>query len=369
MNKHDVMKTLAAARPVRLDPARTPPLPVLGRDAPARRRWSPLLVPAGALAGAAAAVVAVLTIGSNPSPVLDKPVPPTALEKPGPPAASRILLAAAERSSQEPAGGRRYLVLRTETGSVITVGSGAATYEMTARWSFETWLSRSGRERSWSTSRKLGMAPLTPADEAAWRAAGSPTSVPVGKPLPTGALGPAHPVGIAGEPPRSAWSDGSEIYALGNTNVSLAELEKLPTEPAALRAALLGHYDGGGGDLPTDRDEWLLSVASGLVGEIPVSGPVRAAAFRLIADLPGVRSLGVVADQRGREGEGFAFTSENAVGGAIEHRYVIDPASGRALGQESRVLRPAGTTARREPGSLLSYSVVLEQRTTDESPR
>lgn len=131
---------------------------------------------------------------------------------------------------------------------------------------------------------------------------------------------------------------------------------------------LLKHFDGGGGDLPTDREQWLLTVASSLIADLPVSGPVRAAAFRLIAALPGVRTLGVVADQLGRPGEGFAFTSAGAAIGSIEHRFVIDSATGRALGQETGVLRPSGTTARLEPGSLLGYSVVLEQKTTDETP-
>jgi hypothetical protein len=248
------------------------------------------------------------------------------------------------------------------------VGSGAATYQMTVKSSYEAWLSRSGKEPNRLTWQDLGMTPLTPADAAAWRAAGSPGKVMVGKPLPTGKLGPGTPVSISGGPRTSSSSSGADVYAFGDTNVSVRDLEKLPTDPAALRTALLKRFDGGGGDMPTDRDQWLLSVASSLIAGMPVSGPVRAAAFRLLATLPGTRSLGVVTDQRGRRGEGFAFTSVSPFTGSVEHRFVIDPETGRALAEESRVLRPSGTTATLKPGSLIGYTVVLSQRTTDETP-
>lgn len=290
---------------------------------------------------------------------------PDAAEVARPLTASQILLAAAERSSRETSGTGKYLVVRTESASVITVGSGASAYEMTQKSSYESWLSRSGKQRNWLVFQDLGMTPTTPADAAAWRAAGSPKQVMVGKPLPNGELGPGSPVSIAAGPRRSGPSEPADLYAIGVRNVSVRDLEKLPVDPAALRAELLQQFDGGGGDLPVDRDEWLLTVASGLITEIPVNGAVRSAAFRLIATLPGVRSLGDVTDQRGRPGQGFAYPTQ---GGTIERRFMIDVASGRALGEETRVLRSEGRTARREPGSLLGWSVVLEQKITDETP-
>ncbi|MBM7489352.1 hypothetical protein JOD64_000574 [Micromonospora luteifusca] len=378
-NRPDVMKSLADARPARLDPPGTAPLPFALTDVKApvrrvRRLRAAALIPAGGLAVAAVAAVAVVAAnpgGSAPTPGGSAPTPggsATSAEAVRPLTAPEILLAAAERSSKDASGTGRYLVVRAESGSVLTVSSGTSTYEMTTRSSDETWLSRSGTEPTRVISQNLGMTPLTPSDAAAWRAAGSPEQVMVGKPLPTGEFGPGSPISTTAGPRRSSSSEGANTYAFGTTNISVRDLEKLPADPAALRTALLRHFDGGGGDLPTDREQWLLSVASSLIADIPVSGPVRAAAFRLIATLPGVRSLGDVADQRGRPGQGFAFTSGSAATGSIEHRFVVDAATGRALGEESRVLRPAGTTARLEPGSLLSYNVVLEQKTTDETP-
>ena len=388
----DLMKTLADARPAQLDPPGTPPLPFALTDAPVpgrrtRRFRAAALIPAGGLTAAAVAVAVVAagsggiapagtapggtgpngTVPNGTAPGGTGAVGAPADARPSataqrPPTASRILLAAAERSSRDTPGAGRYLVVRVESGSVLTVGSGSSAYRMTARSSYQTWLSRSGREPNRLVSQQLGLTPATPADEAAWRAAGSPGQVLVGKPLPSGEVGPGSPVPVAGGP-REISAVDEENYALGTTDVTVRDLERLPADPAALRGALLAHFDGGGGDLPTDRDEWLLSVAAGLITEIPVSGPVRAAAFRLMAGLDGVRTLGVVADRRGRPGEGFAFTT-----GSVERRFVIDARTGRALGEETRVARPAGVTARLERGSLLGYSVVLEQRTTDEQP-
>ncbi|GIE61259.1 hypothetical protein Aoc01nite_66610 [Actinoplanes octamycinicus] len=315
-----------------------------------------------AAAVAGVAVVAIDRDGPVPAPAPGATGTSTTLS------ASQILLAAAASSAKDVPGAGRYLLFRTENGSVLTVRAGSATFRMTARSSADSWLSRSGQEPSRMFFQELGLTPLTPADDAAWRAAGSPAQVMVGKPLPTGQLGHETAVDVAGQGRQSTTWDDRSVYAFGNTNVSVRDLEKLPTDPAALRTALLKYFDGGGGDMPSDRDQWLLAVASSLFTGIPVSGPVRAAAFRLIATLPGVRSLGVVADQRGRQGQGFAFTQGAAATGTIERRFVIDLRTGRALGDETRVLRPAGTTARLAPGSLLAYTVVLEQRITSDTP-
>ena len=368
MNHSTVMKALADARPAHLDPPATPPLPfpLTGATTAAprpRRRRATALIPAAGLAAAAAAVVAVVANGSAPTP--GRPAPTAEAARPL--TASQILLAAAERSDRDAAGTGRYLVVRTENGSVLTVRSGTSTYRMIDRNSSEIWLSRTGGPTR-TIVQDLGMTPPTPADAAAWRAAGSPGQVLVGKPLPTGELGPAHPVSTTGGPRQVSTTDGS-IYAIGAATASVRDLERLPADPAALRGALLERFDGGGGDLPTDRGQWLLAVTSSLITDIPVSGPVRAAAFRLIATLPGVRSLGVVPDRRGRTGQGFAYTAVSAGGGTIERRFVIDAATGRALGEETRVLRPAGTTAGFAPGSLLGYSVVLQQTTGDTPPQ
>ncbi|BCY07578.1 hypothetical protein L3i22_026660 [Actinoplanes sp. L3-i22] len=355
------MKTLTGARPARLDPPRTPPLPdplpfaAAPRDH-GRRRGFAALISAGALVAAAA--VAVVVVDRKPS-----------VEPARPLTASQLLLTAAERSSAEKPVTGKYLVVRIEYGTVMTVGAGTSTFQMTEKGVDQTWLSRTRSEPTRVTSQSLGMTPTTPADEAAWRAAGSPKKVLLGKPLPDGSVAEGEPVSIAGGKPHTGSAGYVDVYAVGGKTASVPYLEALPTEPEALRAALLKNFAvDGPGDLPDDPEQWLLVVASGLITDIPVSGPVRAAAFRLIATLPGVRSLGEVADRHGRRGQGFAYARTTRSGGEIEYRFVIDEATGRALGHEAVVLQPGGINARQAPGSLLGYSVVLDQRTTDEKP-
>lgn len=366
----DLLDQLAAARPARLDP---PPTDVEAAVAdivraapiPARsRRRIAVLASAGLTAAAAVTGVAVVvTSGTAPRPA------PSA----GPSAAPRvltagqILLAAAERSGTESLGTGRYLVMRAESGVLLQIDGGADTYAMLAKTTYATWLSRSGRDPNFGSSQRLGLTPASPADAAAHERHGSPAKVMVIKPVPQG-KGPTSPVGTGPGEKFEERFDGSEVYAIGADNITVADLEKLPTDPAKLRAELLRHFRGGGGDLPTDRDEWLLVVGSSVVTGFPVSGKVRAAAYRMIASLPGVRALGAVRDQRGRAGEAVAFTRSFGANGAIEERLIIDPATGQGLARESRVIKPGGSTAWLEPGVLSSYELILGVETADTLP-
>ena len=370
----DVLDQLAAARPARLDP---PPADVEGAVAaivravplpapiPARsRRRVAVFASAGLTAAAAITGIAVVvTSGTAPTP--GPSAGPTAV--PRVLTAGQILLAAAERSGATTFGTGRYLVQRNESGVLLQIDGGTDTYAMLEKTSYATWLSRSGKDPNWASSQRLGLTPATPADAAAHQRHGSPQQVMVIKPVP-GKKGPTSPVGTGPGERFEERFDGPEVYAIGADNVTVADLEKLPTDPAKLRAELLRHFRGGGGDLPTDRDEWLLVVGSSVVTGLPVSGQVRAAAYRMIASLPGVRALGTVRDQRDRAGEAVAFTRSFGANGAIEERLIIDPKTGQGLARESRVVKPGGSTAWLEAGVLYSYELTLAVETADVLP-
>jgi hypothetical protein len=57
---------------------------------------------------------------------------------------------------------------------------------------------------------------------------------------------------------------------------------------------------------------------------------VRAAAYRMIASLPGVRALGEVTDVLGRTGQGVARVTRD-FGGEVEQRLVMDDRTGFPL--------------------------------------
>jgi hypothetical protein len=210
-------------------------------------------------------------------------------------------------------------------------------------------------------SQSLGAKPASPDDEAAWRRAGSPTTVEVNKPKP--ARLSTTPGPLSGNP-----VDHKKIFAIGNQSMSVADLAKLPTDPDALRDALLARFDGGGGDLPTDRGQWLVDVTASLIVDLPVGNAVRSAAFRLLADLPGVRGLGAVRDVRGRSGQAVAFVQDTPRIGRFERRLIIDPGSGQALGQETRVIQPREAWSWIAPGDIASYQLVLTQTYTNDNP-
>jgi hypothetical protein len=348
----DILDKLAAARPDRLDPPGRPPLIL---DSAGTRRARPrLFVAAGALVTAAAGVVAValaVSGSSSPAPAPAAPEPATA---------GQLLLAAAEHSEAvAPATGGRYLVVGSESGWTVPTDGG---YQVVEKELSQYWFARSDADKSWVVVEPLGAAPASAADRAAWAAHGSPAVVHVTAPKPfdLSVAAPGKRYGNVIDP--------QHLFALGDTNASQTELDALPSTPAALRNALLKRYRGGGSDMPTDRTEWLFSVTSSVLMDLPVSRAVRGAAYHVLAGLPGVRALGTVTDQRGRSGQAVATTERQAGQGTFEVRLIFDPNTGAPLAREYRAVAPAGRLAWLKAGQLSSYALVLAPEATDDNP-
>lgn len=375
----DLNDLLTRSRPAQLDP---PPnrndahavAAIVADESPAamhaepRRRRTPMRVLT--TAGATAVVVAVAVAGGvitsrDPAPDTSPDAGVAIGTSPAPRAGSgdagRLLLAAAERTDTAAPSGGRYLNVQSEVGVAWQVPAAGGPYTMIHKTLNQYWLARPGAGRSWVMVQSLGVTPATANDEAAWQRAGSPTTVKVPKPKPAELQ--TTPGKLQGNP-----VDTAQMFAIGSRNVSLKQLNSLPTDPAALRKALLSDFDGGGGDMPTDRGQWLLGVTASLVVDLPVSDSVRAAAYRLLAELPGVRELGTVRDVRGRTGQAVAFTQDSPQVGSSEVRLIIDADTGRALAQEHRAVRPGGNWAWISPGALIGYQAVLVSKHTDDNP-
>ncbi|MGK5672170.1 hypothetical protein ACSNOB_04910 [Micromonospora sp. URMC 106] len=67
----------------------------------------------------------------------------------------------------------------------------------------------------------------------------------------------------------------------------------------------------------------------------------RAAALRLLADLPGITAAGTVTDRAGRPGEAFAILSD-AHGLPAQYTVIVDVATGALLGYEQMLTTAAG---------------------------
>jgi hypothetical protein len=124
-------------------------------------------------------------------------------------------------------------------------------------------------------------------------------------------------------------------FLLAGRPRSVAQLAGLPTRPDRLKSQLLDWY-GDTGRLEGDEKSFLFYSCVAIVLDLPAPAPVRAAAYQMLAALPGVASLGRVTDSLGRTGIAVAVTRRGDGGTETQTRLIIDPATGRALAQESR---------------------------------
>ena len=104
------------------------------------------------------------------------------------------------------------------------------------------------------------------------------------------------------------------------------QIQHLPTDPATLTRWIVAnaarHRGKSGGPVPSkaqEREDIFDSLDS-LLSELPATPQVRAAAFRALAALPGVTSMGQVGG-----GQGVRFT----LLGGEQATLIIDPANGQ----------------------------------------
>ncbi|MFI6320219.1 hypothetical protein ACIBG8_21985 [Nonomuraea sp. NPDC050556] len=135
-----------------------------------------------------------------------------------------------------------------------------------------------------------------------------------------------------------AWPSKGAAFSIAGRDLTFAQIQRLPSDEAALKAWVVGM-------LPVDAgDDVVADAVLGLLWRKPSPPGVRAAAYRLLADLPNVRYLGERADRKGRAGEQFAFTVKG-----VRRTVIIDPASSQVLSctddRQADVLVEAGFTS------------------------
>jgi hypothetical protein len=328
-------------------------------EAPRRSVWPRLVIPLAAAAAVAAVVVVSLPQGSDDQAGTGQQPVPAAV----PTSAKDILLVAAERADTEAAKTGRFWHVRTMTGAQYQrgpLGTAPDTYNLDQRTVTEAWLSATGSDKDWTGQRNVGVRPSTPADEAAWRAAGSPGSWNLGYDAEIG-----RDYVLTTKPEAGSLFERSPLQQVV-PGMTAQQLRDLPTDVARLREFLIKNR-AAGRDEPQDPEgkaqvveNYLFSRAVMLLAEAPASPGVRAAALRLIADLGGVKSSGPVTDPVGRKGTGITLV--NRTGTASDTiELVIDPANGTLLSS-----RHTGAEGGRKLKQ--SYVVVLSTGWTDAKP-
>ncbi|MGW4501116.1 CU044_5270 family protein [Micromonospora sp. NPDC004336] len=390
------MTRLADARPRRLDPEpgsrpdpalfTAHPQPAAGRAArrPTRRLVLAGVAPTVALVAAGAVFLTVGSTGGGTGPqgglAASTPAvaPTSATDGPAPRTARELLLVAADRSATaDAATDGRYRVVEREHGSLFEVGPKDRRYRVVSRTSLRDWHPTSPNDVGVSASRELGAAPFSADDRAAWQADGSPTrwvepsdppqsepTVISGTPGPEFVRRAVSPEPAAREAKGHGPTDDRETYHLAGGPITAAGLADVPTDPARLKAWLLKRLNASEVESATDFN--LFMSAKDLVFDLPVSSKVRAAAYRMLADVRGVTSLGAVTDQRGRAGMAVAFARKGDGGNWVQTRLIIDHRTGQALAEESWDL---GTGSKpKSPGTFTSYLVVVSTTYTDDDP-
>ncbi|WP_329096703.1 CU044_5270 family protein [Actinomadura citrea] len=382
----DVMRVLRDARPEEMGPgapvdegvrrdelarAMAAPRSEAGSAAPVRRRvrpaWGLGLAGVAAAGAVAAAAVFVAPGGDGTEPGRQGGGGEQVLD------ARTVLLAAAEKADGQTETMRAFWHQVTVSSSTYTVGKGGGRYAVTVRSRAESWTPSRPGGKAWAAGQELGAKPATKEDEEAWRRAGSPGTFKIEIPVVPGGKGRLKGFTVKTAPgPRSfngsALVDGDKVFWLGR-NVTMKDLRSLPSDPKRLKAELLRWYKGHDteSNRPMASDRWLYTVARGLVMDMPVKPGVRAAAFRMLAGLPAVRSLGKVTDSQGRTGNAIAV-DEKTPQGVIREEMIIDLASGTALASRNVMVAPAAG-ASVPVGRTMNSTALVGAEWTDSKPR
>jgi hypothetical protein len=383
----------AARRTVLGAPARTSgPATTSGpaRTAAARTAGRRLKIGAALTTAAAGAVAAALVATAGGPAAVTADPPPVGPASAGPAPGGRaplggsgsnalsahtLLLTAATAAGHAPATGRYWNVSTRSGAQIVTPGG----YLIEQRYSEQLWQPTAAGTPTWRVIQNLGAGPVTAADRTAWIRDGRPTywTIPPRRLSPAEQRAADEKARIAGphyrkpaperiaaaaETPFAAPEDnhGAAGYLAGKPR-TLADLAALPADPAALtgwlrtQLAALGYP-------PTPTDLFLEAVHIALY--LPVSPAVRAAGYRLLADLPGVRLVGTVRDPLGRTGEAIALAQRD-----YDWRLVLDTATGTPLALETVATSPhPGDAHQARAGQLISYDAVLAAGWTDASP-
>jgi hypothetical protein len=273
--------------------------------------------------------------------------------------ARAVLLTAAVHTDSVQTSGR-YWHVRSMTTTTLPrrFGHGDNRYVLEQLSITERWTTHAGR--TW-LGRRQWVRPKTAEDEAAWRRDGSPTTWCTGK--------------TDTEPPKSiclhtapgaavVMRFGPDAFDLTEgRKLTFARLQLLPRDPVALRAWLvrIAQHELDPSASAAIVDLNVANELADLLVDFPVPPGVRAAAFRALADMPGVTSIGSVRDSLGRAGVGIQIgtmgmkaiavlgdgSAVAGPSGELIRTLIVDPDTSRVLADETSIGRhtdPVGDT-------------------------
>jgi hypothetical protein len=151
--------------------------------------------------------------------------------------------------------------------------------------------------------------------------------------------------------------------------LTFEQLQQLPDDPEALRDWVVDAVED---DLDPSAsasilDDNVAEVLANLLVDVPAPPGVRAAAYRALADMPNVKSIGPIRDELGRAGVGILIDTEGIVvsrggshnEGKLTHKLIIDPNTSHVLARQANV---------GEDADPVSGTLIQEVGWTDEEP-
>ncbi len=135
----------------------------------------------------------------------------------------------------------------------------------------------------------------------------------------------------------------------------LEDLASLPTDPGALRRAVVDRFGGPGTSPAVDRETAVMGLLMLLRGWRVMPPALRGAIYAALAELPEVRVRHGVADARGRRGIGVRATAERIYG----YEVIVDPRTFEYLGMRGTLTRNDGVQVEQRM-AILDAGVVDE---------
>jgi hypothetical protein len=279
-----------------------------------------------------------------------------------------VLLAAASRAESAPTSGTYWHVRRmSRTTLPRKFGHGQNRYALELLLVTEQWAKPSGQ--IWR-GRREWVRPKTPEDEAAWRRDGSLSRWCMGKTDTE----PTEPICLRTAPGTASLTrvDDDAFVVSEGRELTFAQLQRLPADASALRAWVINSVKD---DLDPAAsadiiDYNVADVLGNLLVDVPVPPRVRAAAYRALADMPNVTSIGPTRDDLGRAGVGISIDAgvgavvigpggHTSEPGDFTRMLIIDPDTSHVL---------ADQTARGEGSDFVGATLLLEVGWTDVRP-
>jgi hypothetical protein len=155
----------------------------------------------------------------------------------------------------------------------------------------------------------------------------------------------------------------------GTTALTIPQVQKLPTDPAALTARIESAFSHDNGQTWVSQE---VELVVSLLRDAPVSPELGAALYQAVGRLPGIDVIGSRSDSLGRTG--VAIGVADWIG--IRRELIIDPKTGRLLGERQVLTReiddnpaPANTTSgpprNMRPGEVMADTTYVSEAVVD----